>query len=260
MTSSKDQHTPSSAPFAPDRDDIANYQRSKQQRASSRVEQAPSSGGGTSMLTKLVLGVLVIATAVLAGGALTLYKQLQAANHSLTLVEKRVLELESRLSVTDESMEESAVAMRVKLTELDSEVRKLWDNVWKRSKQRLADHDQELAKLDKQLATLKQSVSKQSEQVASNQKLLKKVDEQTSGVRALVSDLSSAKQSLTEQKRTLESASDRLNRVQDDLNKVEKRVKVNEEWVESINGFRRQVNQDLTRLKQRSAAPATTAP
>jgi DNA repair exonuclease SbcCD ATPase subunit len=57
--------------------------------------------------------------------------------HVLERYEGRIAELEDRLADTDEGMSQNAAVQAAKIRELDSEVRKLWDNVWKRSKERL---------------------------------------------------------------------------------------------------------------------------
>jgi uncharacterized coiled-coil protein SlyX len=57
--------------------------------------------------------------------------------HVLERYEGRIADLEDRLADTDEGMSQNAAVQAAKIRELDSEVRKLWDNVWKRSKERL---------------------------------------------------------------------------------------------------------------------------
>ena len=47
----------------------------------------------------------------------------------------------------------------------------------------------------------------------------------------------------------MERVADTLNRINLDLSKLSKRVEANEEWVGSINAFRRQVNANLSELQ-----------
>ena len=47
----------------------------------------------------------------------------------------------------------------------------------------------------------------------------------------------------------VERVADTLNRINLDLSKLNKRVQGNEEWIGSINAFRKQVNANLTELQ-----------
>jgi septal ring factor EnvC (AmiA/AmiB activator) len=64
---------------------------------------------------------------------------------------------------------------------------------------------------------------------------------------------SSNKSNLARQESSLESANDKLNRINSQLAKLDQRIKGTEEWVESINGFRRQVLRDIDSLNKSTA-------
>src|SRR5690606_9437288 len=119
-------------------------------RSAARPKSKPAKveAGGTRSGTSPMLIVLLL---LLVGWGGWQQWQLLQAQQLQQAYQARVADLEQRLSVTDESMSESSVAMQVKLKELDSEIRKLWDNVWKRSKEQLAEHDQQLGSLQKNL-------------------------------------------------------------------------------------------------------------
>ena len=57
--------------------------------------------------------------------------------------------------------------------------------------------------------------------------------------------MSSAKANQAE----VERVADTLNRINLDLSKINKRVQGNEEWLASINAFRKQVNAQLSELR-----------
>ena len=95
-----------------------------------------------------MLTLLIVA---LAAAAYYLFDQLTIAQGDLKQAQQRLEVLEQRLSSADESLEENSVTTAVKLKELDFEIRKLWDNVWKKQKQELAEHDAQLAKNEKLL-------------------------------------------------------------------------------------------------------------
>jgi len=58
----------------------------------------------------------------------------------------------------------------------------------------------------------------------------------------------------------VERVADSINRVNLDLAKLNKRVQGNEEWIESINTFRKQVNASLGELKAALRAQSKPAP
>ena len=121
---SKEREEPKIA-LSLDDDEIA--QRSEV-KASAPVK-ASANGGGGGGTALFLLAVLVIG---LGGACYYLYQQLTIAQSQLLSSQDRLEALEQRLSVADDSLEENSVTTQVKLKELDSEIRKLWDNVWKK--------------------------------------------------------------------------------------------------------------------------------
>jgi hypothetical protein len=93
-------------------------------------------GGAGAGLWLLVVGSLLVAIGACAW-AWQLQERLTQTGHVLERYEGRIADLEDRLADTDEGMSQNAAVQAAKIRELDSEVRKLWDNVWKRSKERL---------------------------------------------------------------------------------------------------------------------------
>ncbi|ARN72855.1 hypothetical protein [Oceanicoccus sagamiensis] len=261
MSRRDDDHIGHVPKITPAHDEIASFQRNqaKGQLAASLGEVPDVGAAGSasaSMATKSVLTLVVLVLLATAAWAGYLHQKLQIAEKSLQNYELRIGDLERRLMVTDESMGESSAAMKVKLRELDSEVRKLWDNVWKKSKQKFAENDallklhtESIAASDAFIASAKQQMTKRDDVVAGLSQQLQKTQQ-------LHSQVAENQLVLGQQEKSLENMADKTNRVSADLGKLDRRVKGTEEWVESINGFRRQVNRDLTALKQGSSQPA----
>ncbi len=254
MSRRDDDHIGHVPKITPAHDEIASFQRTqaKGSLAASlgEVPEVGGSGGSASMATKSILTVVVLVLLATAAWAGFLHQKLQIAEKSIQNYELRIGDLERRLMVTDESMGESSAAMKVKLRELDSEVRKLWDNVWKKSKQKFAENDALLKKhtasiaaSDAFIATARQQMTKSDDVVAGLSQQLKKTQQ-------LHSQVAENQLMLNQQEKSLELLADKANRISADMGKLDRRVKGTEEWVESINGFRRQVNRDLGALKQ----------
>ena len=172
-----------------------------------------------------------------------LYSQNQLAEARISAAELRLSSLESRLTSAGDEMSQSDEAVRVQLKELDREVRKLWDNVWKKSKITLEEHSLNIKNLTTRTSKLndQQALSKQ----------------QLSSLNSEIMGYSTSLEELTESMVRLEAASQQLTvmnqlllRLEKQLNTHDERISSNEDWVNSINSFRRQVNRQLNSLSQ----------
>ena len=201
-------------------------------------------GTGAGVWARLCIALALAVAAVACAWAWQLQQQLVSAERDMDGYASRIGDLEARLSDTDEGLAQNAQAMAVKVRELDSEVRKLWDNVWKRTKERLAV-------LEAASGTQGRSVKSLTTDVASMQADLAEL-------KGVADDLSrlmaSAKASQTE----VERVADTLNQIELETSKFDKRIATNEEWIRSINAFRKQVNASILDLK--STVSALQAP
>ena len=131
-------------PIVPTRDGTSRgtsgASRSKSQKSrngnSRRGRTSSGRSGGYSLLSRLLATVSLVVAAVACAWAWQLQQQLDQANVALVGYAERIGDLEARLSDTDEGMNQNATLQAAKIRELDTEVRKLWDNVWKKSKER----------------------------------------------------------------------------------------------------------------------------
>jgi chromosome segregation ATPase len=153
-------------------------------------------------------------------------------------------------------MMQSDTQFEDKVNMLDSEVRKLWDNVWKKTKTELAKHDNALIAQNKKIASqstiiagLKKTNSSISAKLGANQIAISALNEQlfatsdnSTSIEKLQSQMAGLAQNLTVVK---ESMGNLTNQQRDLL----KRISESEEWVEAFNGYRKEVNQKLLRLE-----------
>jgi hypothetical protein len=237
--------------LTPAQDEIASFQRnqSRSSLASSlgEVPEVKAHSSGVSTLMVIVIVVMLLATAAWAG---YLYQKIQVSEQVLKNYELRISQLERQLSVTDESMSESGVAMKIKLRELDSEVRKLWDNVWKKSKATLDAHDAQLNKQAQRINTNEAFITNAKQLMSKNDSVVASLSAQLKKAERTQVQVVTNQNALKRIENSAENSADKTNRVASDLLKLDKRVRANEEWVDSINGFRRQVNRDINSLKQ----------
>lgn len=239
-------HIPS---IVPTREGAPQRRSSKNRAGSGRTEGARRNGpaqkavsSGAGWLARLFITVSLVAAAVACAWAWQLQGELRQANKAAASYAARIGDLEARLSDTDEGMNQNAAVQAVKLTELDKEVRKLWDNVWKKSKDRFAKLEADSGKYASSIKSAQGSLASVETKQKNNQSEIAKL-------KSVAGDMSRLMASAKTNQAEVERVADTLNRINLDLNKLEKRVQGNEEWVGSINAFRRQVNASLSELQ-----------
>ena len=154
---------------------------------------------------------------------------------------KQVQGLENLLTDTDETVTKSAAAMGAQLNLLDSEVRKLWDA------RRVANRKvSDLEKADKAneatLQTLKDNGFRQK-------KTLDALTADLKALQTLSADIERLAGSARQIQSDVERLADDVNRANLERASLGNRVTANEEWVASINGFRKQVNTNVNQLR-----------
>ena len=209
-------------------------------RVSAQNRQA--AGGGAGALARILITVSLVVAAVACVWAWQLQQALQESNIRAEDYAGRISDLEARLSDTDQGMNQNAELQAAKIRELDSEVRKLWDNVWKEARERLA-------KLEKASTSQGQKVATAAANLATTQGQLKTATGDIVRLKKLADDLERVIASGKANQAEVERVADTINQVSLDMAKLSKRVQGNEEWIQSINAFRKQVNASLVELR-----------
>lgn len=244
--------------FAADRDEAV----TSAPRGAVPSRGRPTGGGsGSSALGRLVLTIALVVAAVACAWAWQLQQLLDATMANQTALATRTADLEALLSDTDESVAQSAAALGAQLKVVDKETRRL--------EQRRREMDVRLDKFEKSATALATDVKTVKSGVDSNASQAKAL---TTNVDKLVADLASLKQVAGDLERlstTAKGVQTNLERLADNVNKanleraaLNKRVAANEEWIESINAFRRQVNTNISQLESglRALQNAGSAP
>jgi chromosome segregation ATPase len=210
-------------------------------RRASHLSQ-PDAMNTSDVVTRSAAIIALVAACIACVWGWELREQLQLANGQMTDYATRIADLEARLSDTDEGMNQNAAVQAVKVASLESEVRKLWDNVWKQSKLRLGKLETSTAAQSKSLKGLESALANaelQLTELSSDADKLKGVAEELERVIASTS--------LTQAE--VERVADNLNRIDLAATKLDKQVAANEEAVRSIDAFRKQVNASLNQLR-----------
>ena len=207
------------------------------------VPKGPATASaGTGPLARVFIALALVVAAVACAWAWQLQQALQESAARAEDYASRIGDLEARLSDTDQGMNQNAEVQAAKIRELDTEVRKLWDNVWKQASERLARLEKDAASQGKKIDTASAGLAVVQGQVKSAGTDIAKLKSVAGDLERLIA---SGKANQTE----VERVADTINRVNLDMAKLGKRVQSNEEWVQSINAFRQQVNTSLQELK-----------
>lgn len=225
---------------------------SSPQRAVAQKSPA-AAGGGSGPLARICITVALVVAAVACAWAWQLQGALQQADIQIQDYAGRIGDLEARLSDTDEGMSQNAEMQAAKIRELDTEVRKLWDNVWKQTSERLG-------KLEGDASGQGKKIDAATAGLATAQGQIKAVSGDIAKLKNVAGDLERIIASGKANQAEVERVADSINRVNLELAKLNKRVQGNEEWIKSINAFRQQVNASLVELKAAQRAQAAGTP
>ena len=154
---------------------------------------------------------------------------------------KQVQSLENLLTDTDETVTKSAAAMGAQLNLLDSEVRKLWD-ARKVANRKVSNLEKTDKSTDATLQTLKDNGFRQ-------RKTLDALTADLRELQTLSADIERLAGSARQIQNDVERLADDVNRANLERASLGNRVTANEEWVASINGFRKQVNTNVNQLR-----------
>ena len=225
-----------------------------------RGNRPSAASAGMGLLARLVLTVALVVAAVSCAWAWQLQQILDKSVADSAVVAGRVADLEALLSDTDESVEKSAAALGAQLNVVDKETRRL--------EQRRREMDSKVAKLEKASAVIQTDVGKlqtlvagQSKSVVAINTDLKSLSADMTALKRVAGDLQRLSKTAMDAQANLERLADNVNKANLDRAAMKQRVTSNEEWIESINAFRRQVNASISRLEDqlRSSESASSA-
>lgn len=194
------------------------------------------------------------------------YWQLLMAQQQVSSAEGRILELEKRLTLSDDESSQSVTVLQSRLRSASdelkvaqTEIRKLWDtrNV---NKKAISDNKKQLASAVK---SSKAGSSKATEAIALAQSQSKELSRVSSDVALQTEQLSMVSDMSDNQQKRLRELTDRVAKADGQLKQLKsdlsKRVKTNEEAIEAIDNYRRSVNRDILEIKRKlnpTSAPA----
>lgn len=237
-------------PIVAQRDDMIGRSASDSSNGGGRKEKNSSGGnsgggataGGMSGGWKFLIIIACLGLIGAGGFGWMEYQSLSGKHEGL---QARFEALESRLSNTDESVTQSGAALQIKLGRQGDELKKHWKEIKKLwgvtndiNKGKIEKNQKDISFLASKRQALETAVAKDS-------KSLKALSGNYLGISA---DLDAVNENMR-------NYADGLNRLNNSLSRIDRELKSNAEAVESMEAFRRQINQKIYALEQN--APAT---
>lgn len=223
---------------------------------SSRQRPAPVSNSRRQTRSPLVPFALILALTGL-GLAGFSYWQLVKVQHQASAAEKRIEELEQRLSLSDDESTQSVTTLQANLRETrqnldaaEGEIRKLWDtrNV---NRKDIADNEKQITSAAKAAQGATAAAAAATKLAQAQEKNWKALSDNISLQGDQLNLLSDATDS---QKKQMREAIDKANKVDAQMQQLKtdlaRRVKRNEDAIEAIDAYRRTVNRDILELKR----------
>lgn len=206
--------------------------------------------------TVMMLGVAVaLCFLVIAAGAVYLHGQ----NLQLADARNRLLDMEERLSSTDESLSRSGVALQVTIKEmkekqiaLSGELDKLWASAWRRNQTDIMDQGNQIKSLNSTQDKNRSSIDQTNKSVAALRSELAALQNRTE-------ELAGASKTIKSQEKLIAELKGRIDILERANGDLKRQVQESSGWVESNNLFRQQTNKTLSRLEQQLRALQATA-
>ncbi len=214
----------------------------------------PVAGGGMGIFSRLILTLALVVAAVACAWAFQLQTALEKAGNEANAVSARVADLEALLSDTDESVEKSAAALGAQLKVVDTETRRL--------EQRRREMDNEIDKLKKASAAQQTALGKLETTTGSQGKTVAALSGDLASLKKVAGDFERLSKTAKDAQVNMERLADNVNKANLERAAINKRVTANEEWIDSINAFRKQVNANISRLESeiRASGGGTAQP
>jgi chromosome segregation ATPase len=236
--------------MVPDRDELVSYQRQSQGKPRNK-EREENSGEGAEERKGNALIYIIGAVALLAVGAAGyLFTQLQNT-------QERVAALEQRLSSTDESVSQSSGSLQVKINEVNEALTQVREETLKKYKAQIDQQAIQIAALDKTGKNTQALIAAHDKASAEQ---TKSIDALRGDITKLPTLIDPVKQRIDQHQASLDTLSGKIKVVSDAQTKLDARLSNNEEWVDSINTFRKQMNREIVNIKQQVAGGKPTPP
>jgi chromosome segregation ATPase len=228
-------------PIVPERDDSLGRGSSGSQSEPYKSRETAKKSSNLSSVWKMVALLALLGMMAVSWFGWQQYQQ-------FTVLQERFQILDSRLNNTDESVNQSGVAMQVNIGKHSdqlkkhwSEIRKLWGVANDKNKGNITKNSKDISFLASKRNELESSLKQLREQVDKDRMAALGVGENFFGLSA---DMDKLSQSLNDYFVAVE-------KLKDTLKQQDKQIRSNLEAVQSMDAFRRQIYQKILNLEKK---------
>jgi len=227
---STNQNDPDFPTINIDMDEHRPISAKKQSSEPNKSAKEPNQANRKSSASILVGLSLVVALGASAG-CFYLYQQLQTTQSEATRTEQRLLSLEDKLSATGEEIGNSTVALQVKVTELSSTSKELWDQMdklwasaWRRNQQDIKALESQVTEVKSNSQTQISAIEKKTKASESTtQQMLARVDALNSKLNNQANDILSASVSAEQASQAAQGQTGKISELNEKILLLEKR-------------------------------------
>lgn len=226
----------------PDREAIIDKQFDNSNNTKHREKHPPKD----SLFKNLVLLFLCLAILALTWNTLEMKQELSEYQSALSKADMRIYELETRSQKTSETQDLTINEIAGHLKIFDKEIRKLWDNVWAKSKIRFSSIEKSLKDNKKSLTEFAETKNQLIALGKEHQKTLKAMTKDIEKINPELSTIKEHTKKLAKIEQEIQSSVDKISALQT----IKSEQKDIQERLNSVDSFRRQVNEQLEQIRK----------
>lgn len=231
--------------MVPERDELASHRKLKRGNSIPVVEEVVSvgtSGGVRFMLVILTLGLFATG-----GAGYYFYDQGLQMQEAMNTAQGRIMQLQNRLNLVDESAEQSSMGLLERVDANFSQIDLLWANY--------RNHTASLAEINKFVEDAKGTITSMEGSITGHSKTLNEATAQLSNMQSRLETITSNIAGMDNLDQQLSTMMGDLNGLKTSVaslqNGLANRVTSTEQDIESINVYRLQLNQTLNTIQDR---------
>ncbi|MEO9274225.1 hypothetical protein ABFY09_05130 [Marinomonas sp. 5E14-1] len=198
-----------------------------------------------------VYSLIVVVLLAVAGGGFWLWQQNMQLRHEVYGAKTEIQNLDHQLLAADVSANKQGQTLEETLKEHDSEIRKLWAVAYDRNRTAIANNNKAIEVLEKQVASLKETLSVQSKRIAIQSDTFNDIE---AGYNKLVPNVASLDSAVKNVTALQEQQSTSLNEVGSKIIAQEEQVEALDSSVVSQTAVLSKIQQELVVLQSEVAA------
>lgn len=241
----KNDHFDNIPSIVPERDELASHRKMKRGSSIPVTEEVVVSGTSGGVI--FLLSILTLGLFATGGAGYYFYDQGQQMQEALTTAEGRIMQLQNRLNLVDESAEQSSMGLLERVDTNFAQIDLLWANY--------RNHTNSLAEINRFVEDAKGTITAMEGAISGHSKTLNEATAQLANMQTRLETITNNIAGMDDLDQQLSSILTDLNGVKSSVATLQSglvsRVNSTEQDIESINVYRLQLNQTLNSIQDR---------